>query len=126
MRDPGTGEPVITVPALPLDAEQPGIGHPREVAAGGLGGDAADARQFRRGQRAPVHQFVEHRRAGWVADQRGDAGDHRIAGHPTPPCKFAASYAERGADASSLAVASVADGDGGRFALASRVGFREV
>ena len=75
------GQPVIAVPALLLDGEQPRRGQARQMAAGGLRRDAGDARQLGRRQRAAVHQRVQHAGAGRVAGERGDLGERGVAGH---------------------------------------------
>ena len=43
---------MIAVPALPLDAHQPGGGEARQMPAGGLRRDAGDARELRRRERS--------------------------------------------------------------------------
>jgi hypothetical protein len=48
------------MPALLLHAEKAGLGHAREMCGCSLRGDAGDARELRRCQRAAVHKGMQH------------------------------------------------------------------
>jgi len=48
LRHIGAGEPIVAVPPLALDLEQPGVMQLREVKADGLPGYTGDVGQFRR------------------------------------------------------------------------------
>ena len=67
--------------ALLLDCEQAGRRQAREVAARGLRGDPGGAGELGGGERAAVHQRVQHPCARRVAGERGNLCKHGGGGH---------------------------------------------
>lgn len=71
----------IPVPSMCLAPQHPGLDELRQMAAGGIGGDARNLRQFGCRQHAVVLESGEHVGTGGIAHKRGDLSDMRNVGH---------------------------------------------
>lgn len=87
MRHVGRGKPIIAMPSLLLDGNQPGFRQLAEMAACGLCGDAGMSRELARRQCLSAHKGREHVGARCIPDQacnlryrisRGDIRHGRI------------------------------------------------
>src|SRR5262245_47622715 len=77
---------MIAVPPLLLDGEQSCRGQTSEVPAGGLRRDTGDAGELGGGERASVHQRLQHAGTGRITRECGHFCEHCVASHWLGSC----------------------------------------
>jgi hypothetical protein len=73
-------QPVIAMPTLPFDLQEPCRNQLRQVPTGRLRGDTGDTSELGCGQGSTVHQGLQHASAGRFADEGRNVSD-RCCGH---------------------------------------------
>ena len=72
-------QPVVAMPPVLIDSQQPATGQQRQVLAPSRGGNPGDARQLGGRARLAIHQSGDDRHPCRLGEQRGDGGDVQAA-----------------------------------------------